>query len=69
MEGAGFKKYNQTGIALAVQRIQFRLGASNVGNHPVFNPPGTAFGSSSFGQISGTKIGSRAVQLGLKYFF
>ena len=51
------------------QRIEFRLEASNARNHPVFNPPATNFGASNFGQISGTKIGSRSIQYSLKYYF
>ncbi len=51
------------------QRLGYRVEASNVRNHPVFNPPGTTFGSGSFGQITSTKIGSRAVQMSLKYYF
>jgi Carboxypeptidase regulatory-like domain/TonB dependent receptor len=51
------------------QRLEYRVEASNVRNHPVFNPPGTTFGSGSFGQITSTKIGSRAVQMSLKYYF
>ncbi|MGI8745725.1 MAG: TonB-dependent receptor domain-containing protein [Bryobacteraceae bacterium] len=51
------------------QRLEFRSEASNVRNHPIFNPPGTAFGSGNFGQISSTKIGARNVQLSLKYYF
>ncbi len=51
------------------QRVEFRGEASNFRNHPIFNPPGTTFGSGSFGQITGTKIGSRNVQLSLKYYF
>jgi hypothetical protein len=51
------------------QRLEFRLEASNVRNHPVFANPGTTFGSSTFGQITGTKVGSRNMQLGLKYYF
>ncbi|MEK7752103.1 MAG: TonB-dependent receptor, partial [Acidobacteriota bacterium] len=51
------------------QRQEFRAEASNFGNHPVFNPPGSTFGSGGFGQISGTKIGSRNIQLSLKYYF
>ena len=50
--------------------IEYRLEASNFRNHPVFNPPGsTAFGSGSFGQITSTKIGSRSVQMSLKWRF
>ncbi len=51
------------------QRLEFRLEASNVRNHPVFANPGTTYGSSTFGQITGTKVGSRNMQLGLKYYF
>jgi Carboxypeptidase regulatory-like domain len=51
------------------QRLEFRAEASNFRNHPVFNPPGSTYGSDSFGQISGTKIGSRNVQMSLKYYF
>jgi hypothetical protein len=51
------------------QRIEFRCEASNVFNHPIFNPPATTYGASNFGQITSTKIGSRAIQLSLKYFF
>ena len=51
------------------QRIEFRMESSNIRNHPIFNPPGTTYGSSSFGQITSTKIGSRNIQLALKYIF
>jgi hypothetical protein len=51
------------------QRLEYRVEASNFRNHPVFNPPGTTFGSGSFGQITSTKVGSRAVQMSLKYYF
>jgi len=54
------------------QRFEFRIEASNAFNHPVFNEPNGSFGSSSFGQITGTKgsnSGMRQVQLGMKYYF
>jgi hypothetical protein len=51
------------------QRLEMRIEAQNVLNHPVFGDPNTSFGSTSFGQITGTKIGSRQVMLGLKYHF
>ena len=38
-------------------------------NHPIFSDPNTSFGSTSFGVISGTKIGPRQVMLGVKYNF
>jgi hypothetical protein len=51
------------------QRVEFRLEAANALNHPVFSEPNTSYGSSSFGQITGTKVGPRNVQLGFKYHF
>jgi hypothetical protein len=51
------------------QRFEFRIEAQNVLNHPIFSDPNTNFGSSSFGKIDQTKIGSRNVQLGMKYYF
>jgi hypothetical protein len=51
------------------QRLEFRLEAQNALNHPIFSDPATSFGATSFGQITGTKIGPRNVQLGLKYYF
>jgi hypothetical protein len=51
------------------QRIEFRLEAANALNHPVFSDPNTSYGSTSFGQITGTKVGPRNVQLGFKYYF
>ena len=51
------------------QRLEFRSEFQNVMNHPIFNPPATTYGASNFGQISSTKVGARAIQLSLKYFF
>jgi hypothetical protein len=51
------------------QRIEFRLEATNVRNHPVFSDPPTAYGASNFGVISNTKVGARSIQLGFKYYF
>jgi hypothetical protein len=51
------------------QRFEFRIEAQNATNTPIFSDPNTSYGSTSFGQISGTKIGPRDVQLGMKYYF
>jgi hypothetical protein len=51
------------------QRFEFRLEAQNAFNHPVFSDPASSFGASNFGQITGTKVGNRNVQLGFKYYF
>jgi hypothetical protein len=51
------------------QRFEFRLEANNATNTPIFSDPNTSYGSSSFGQITGTKVGARIVQLGFKYYF
>jgi hypothetical protein len=53
----------------AGQRFELRIEAQNVLNHPVFGDPNTSFGSTSFGQITGTKIGPRQMMMGLKYHF
>lgn len=49
-------------------RLQFRAEAFNVTNTPAFSSPGAAFGSSSFGVISGAGLG-RNVQLALRLLF
>ena len=51
------------------QRLEFRLEAQNATNTPMFGDPNTSFGSTSFGQITGTRIGARNIQFGLKYYF
>ena len=35
----------------------------------LFGDPNTSFGSTSFGQITGTKVGPRQMMFGLKYHF
>jgi hypothetical protein len=52
------------------QRAEFRLEMQNATNTPVFDlPSNSSFGSNAFGQITGTRVGPRNVQLGLKYYF
>ena len=51
-------------------KIQFRAEAFNLTNTPQFSWPDTAFGSTTFGVVSGTmNVGPRNVQLGLKVDF
>lgn len=50
-------------------KLQARFEAFNALNTPQFSNPGTSFGSSSFGQISSTKINNRELQAAVKYIF
>ncbi len=48
---------------------QFRTGLLNAFNTPLFNAPGSAYGSGSFGVISSQGNFSRMVELGLRLYF
>ena len=51
-------------------KVQFRAEAFNLTNTPQFSWPDTAFGSTTFGVVSGTmNVGPRNVQFGLKIDF
>ena len=51
-------------------KLQFRAEAYNLSNTPQFAWPDTAFGSPTFGVVSGTmNVGPRNVQLGMKVDF
>jgi len=45
-------------------RFELRFEAFNVTNSPEFNNPSATFGTSSFGNITGTSIDNREIQLG-----
>ena len=49
--------------------FEFRVEAQNALNHPVFQAPDTSLDDGTFGQIFGTAIGSRQIQLGFKFNF
>jgi hypothetical protein len=51
------------------QRVEFRMEMQNATNTPVFSDPASTFGAANFGQITGTKVGPRELQLGFKYYF
>lgn len=51
------------------QNIQFRFEAFNAPNHPNWGSPNTSVISASYGTISGTRLGMRELQFGLKYLF
>ncbi|WP_031496351.1 carboxypeptidase-like regulatory domain-containing protein [Bryobacter aggregatus] len=49
--------------------FQFRAESFNFFNHPIFSGPNSNFGDSNFGVITGTSVGSRQMQLALKFYF
>jgi hypothetical protein len=49
--------------------VMFRADFFNVFNHPQFANPGTTFGSGTFGQITGTSVNPRIIQLALRINF
>ena len=49
--------------------LELRIEAHNAFNHPVFSAPNTSVDDSSFGQITGTSVGPREVQLAIKFNF
>jgi hypothetical protein len=49
--------------------VQFRAEFFNLFNHPQFNNPDNGRTDPSFGQISGTSVNPRLIQLALKYVF
>ncbi|MBZ5571708.1 MAG: hypothetical protein LAO09_07505, partial [Acidobacteriia bacterium] len=49
--------------------FQFRAEAFNLYNTPQFNAPNAQFGTPGFGQITGTWLSNRQLQLGLKFLF
>ena len=51
------------------ERLEIRIEAQNILNKPIFGDPNTSFGSTAFGQITGTKVGPRQMMLGFKYHF
>jgi hypothetical protein len=50
-------------------RLQFRVEAFNIFNHPTFGTPQTLITSPSFAAISGTISTARQIQLGMKLIF
>jgi hypothetical protein len=50
-------------------RMQFRVEAFNILNHPSFGIPQSLITSPSFGQVSSTVSTARQIQLGLKINF
>ena len=53
----------------AGSRLQVRVEAFNLPNHPIWNDPDTTLLSPRFGQISSTRKPMRELQFGVKYMF
>ena len=51
------------------RRLEFRAEFFNLPNHPLFGQPDTSPGSSTYGQLTSTRIDPRDVQLALKIVF
>jgi len=51
------------------QRVELRLEAFNLFNHPSFSIPAASFGGSGFGLITTTVNNPRQLQFGVKYMF
>jgi hypothetical protein len=49
--------------------VEFRAEAFNISNSPLFASPGTTFGSSTFGVVTGQENAPRQIQLVLKVLF
>lgn len=49
--------------------IEFRAEFFNLFNRPQFGPPGNAFGSPTFGQVTSTVGNPRLIQFGMKFAF
>jgi hypothetical protein len=50
-------------------QLQFRMDATNILNHPVFNNPNASIGNAAVGTITSTAVGGRVIQLGARLSF
>jgi hypothetical protein len=50
-------------------RLQIRIDATNIINHPSFSNPNASIGNPAAGTITGTSVGGRTVQLGARFSF
>jgi hypothetical protein len=50
-------------------RVQLRVDATNIINHPSFSNPNASIGNPADGTITGTTVGGRTVQLGARFSF
>ncbi len=49
--------------------FEFRGEVFNIANHPIFGMPSTNLRSATYGQLTGTRIDSRQIQLALRFSF
>jgi hypothetical protein len=65
-----FSVFRQIALT-ATQKVEFRMEAGNILNHPVYGNPQGSFTSGTFGQITGINgnYPERMIRLGLRYQF
>jgi hypothetical protein len=54
---------------LRESHLELRIEVFNLPNHPIWSQPGSQLRTPNFGVITGTRMDSRQIQLGVKYVF
>jgi hypothetical protein len=65
VDASANKRFTISGATYAELRIE----VFNVGNHPIWSQPGNTLRTPTFGVITGTRMDSRQVQIGMKLVF
>ena len=65
IDASANKRFRLHGSSFAELRIE----VFNLPNHPIWNQPGNTLRTPTFGVITGTRMDSRQIQIGLKVVF